>query len=83
LNLFRRLRSWARSLKRDVVALYLAARDPRVPGTLTWIVEQGFEMGRPSLLEIEVDKSRGETTSVRVGGKSVMVCEGEMRIPQD
>ncbi len=26
-----RLRTWARSIKRDVVALYLAARDPRVP----------------------------------------------------
>ena len=25
------LRSWARNLKRDVVALWLAARDPRVP----------------------------------------------------
>lgn len=27
----RALRQWARSIKRDVVALYLAARDPRVP----------------------------------------------------
>jgi len=26
-----RLRRWARSVKRDVVALYLASRDPRVP----------------------------------------------------
>ena len=26
-----RLRSWARDIKRDVHALYLAARDPRVP----------------------------------------------------
>ncbi len=26
-----RLRTWARNLKRDVVALWLAARDPRVP----------------------------------------------------
>lgn len=26
-----RLRQWARTLKRDVVALWLAARDPRVP----------------------------------------------------
>jgi len=26
-----RLREWARRLKRDVIALYLAARDPRVP----------------------------------------------------
>ena len=26
-----RLRGWARTIKRDVVALWLAARDPRVP----------------------------------------------------
>src|SRR4028119_2017481 len=25
------LRDWARTIKRDVVALYIAARDPRVP----------------------------------------------------
>ena len=25
------MRDWARSMKRDVVAIYLAARDPRVP----------------------------------------------------
>lgn len=29
--IFDRLRHWARTIKRDVVALYLAARDPRVP----------------------------------------------------
>ncbi|KAB8141376.1 DUF1232 domain-containing protein [Chloroflexia bacterium SDU3-3] len=29
--LLQRLRQWARALKRDVVALYLAAQDPRVP----------------------------------------------------
>ncbi len=29
--LMRRLRSWAREIKVDVHALYLAARDPRVP----------------------------------------------------
>ena len=27
----RRLREWARTIKRDIVALWLAARDPRVP----------------------------------------------------
>lgn len=26
-----RLKQWARSIKRDVIALYLASRDPRVP----------------------------------------------------
>jgi uncharacterized membrane protein YkvA (DUF1232 family) len=29
--IFARLRQWARRVKRDVIALYLAARDPRVP----------------------------------------------------
>ena len=30
-RIFGRLRRWARTVKRDVVALYLAAGDPRVP----------------------------------------------------
>lgn len=55
---------------------YLAARDPRRDGTLRWVVEQGFEMGRPSILEVEADKADGRITGVRVGGKTVMVCEG-------
>lgn len=59
---------------------YLAERDPRADGTLRWVVEQGFEMGRPSVLELEVDKRRGEITAVRVGGSSVIVCEGVMTL---
>jgi trans-2,3-dihydro-3-hydroxyanthranilate isomerase len=55
---------------------YLAARDARQDGTLRWIVEQGFEMGRPSILELEADKKNGAITAVRVGGKTVMVQEG-------
>ena len=31
LQVFERLRQWARTVKRDVLILYLAARDPRVP----------------------------------------------------
>lgn len=54
---------------------YLGARDRR-EGTLRWIVEQGYEMGRPSLLEVEADRSGGAITAVRVGGSSVMVFEG-------
>jgi trans-2,3-dihydro-3-hydroxyanthranilate isomerase len=59
---------------------YLAARDPRTDGTLRWVVEQGFEMGRPSILEVEADKKAGKTTAARVGGRTVMVCEGEMEL---
>ena len=59
---------------------YLAARDDRQDGTLRWVVEQGYEMGRPSVLHLEVDKSAGATTAVRVGGGSVMVCEGMITV---
>lgn len=59
---------------------YLAARDDRRDGTLRWIVEQGFEMGRPSILEVEADVTAGELTAVRVGGSTVMVSEGMMSI---
>lgn len=59
---------------------YLADRDPRTDGTLRWVVEQGFEMRRPSILEVEADKRSGRVTAARVGGKTVLVCEGEMTI---
>ncbi len=59
---------------------YLAERDPRPDGTLRWIVEQGFEMGRPSILEVEADKRAGKVTAARVGGKTVLVCEGAMTL---
>lgn len=62
------------------LAGYLAERDTRRNGTLRWVVEQGFEMGRPSILEIEADKRSGSITAARVGGKTVLVCEGSMRL---
>ena len=34
-------------------------------------------MGRPSLLDLEVDKKNGAVTAVRVGGNSVLVSKGE------
>lgn len=50
----------------------LEARD----GSLRWQIEQGFEMGRPSLMELEADKGGGRITAVRVGGRSVLMSEG-------
>jgi trans-2,3-dihydro-3-hydroxyanthranilate isomerase len=63
------------------LAGYLGARDPRRDGRLRWVIEQGFEMGRPSLLEAEVDKREGSITEVRVGGASIIVSEGTMEVP--
>jgi len=62
------------------LAGYLAARDPRRDGLLTWQVEQGFEMGRPSIIDVEADMANGEVTAVRVGGASVLVAEGTIAI---
>lgn len=62
------------------LAGYLAWRDARADGTLGWVVEQGFEMGRPSILEIEADKRGGVVTAARVGGSTVVVCEGAMTL---
>ena len=62
---------------------YLAVRDPRFDGTLRWVIEQGFEMGRPSILEVEVDKKGGRITGVRCGGQSVIVCEGRFQLAAD
>ena len=60
---------------------YLASRDPTTDGSLRWLVEQGFEMGRPSLIHVEADKAGGAITAVRVGGQSVLVSEGTMTLP--
>ena len=62
---------------------YLAARDARRDGTLRWVIEQGFEMGRPSILELEVDRRDGEIMAVRVAGATVLVSEGTLRLPSD
>ncbi|QMU30973.1 PhzF family phenazine biosynthesis protein [Adhaeribacter radiodurans] len=40
------------------------------------ICEQGFEMGRPSLLYITIGHENDTITGVKVGGKSVLVGEG-------
>jgi trans-2,3-dihydro-3-hydroxyanthranilate isomerase len=40
------------------------------------ICEQGFEMGRPSILHITIGQAHSQINSVKVGGRSVLVGEG-------
>ena len=42
--------------------------------------EQGFEIGRPSILDIEIDSANGRITAVRVGGKCVAVGGGWLNV---
>jgi len=44
------------------------------------VVEQGFEIGRPSLIEVEVDIQEGAVSEVRVGGQVVILIEGELTL---
>jgi trans-2,3-dihydro-3-hydroxyanthranilate isomerase len=43
------------------------------------LVEQGYEMGRPSAIHVEVDADESGPVEVRVGGKAVEVAEGRLR----
>ncbi|MFQ5961012.1 MAG: PhzF family phenazine biosynthesis protein [Candidatus Methylomirabilales bacterium] len=60
---------------------YLGVRDNTSDGTLHWKVEQGFEMGRPSILYVEAEKAKGKIVVIRVGGAAVLVSEGTMDVP--
>ena len=60
---------------------YLSAADGRGEAKLSWTVGQGIEIGRPSLLHVEADRSGGATSAVRVGGGAVFVSQGVMRVP--
>lgn len=62
---------------------YLSKADGRDEGSLAWKVEQGGEMGRPSLLFVEADRKGGTTSAVRVGGSAVAVSSGVMSVPKN
>ncbi|MDQ6940796.1 MAG: PhzF family phenazine biosynthesis protein [Verrucomicrobiota bacterium] len=61
------------------LAGYLAPLDSK-NGMLRWKLRQGVEMGRPSTLEVEADIDGRKIVAVRVGGASVLVSEGVLRI---
>jgi uncharacterized membrane protein YkvA (DUF1232 family) len=50
--MFARLQDWARSIKRDVHAIYLASRDPRVPRHAKWlaVVVAGYALSPIDLI---------------------------------
>ena len=63
------------------LAGYLAALEPTGSSTLSWEIEQGVEMNRPSRIRVEADRREGAVTAVRVGGAAVLVAEATMVIP--
>lgn len=58
--------------------LSTCSRAPR--SSQQWRIGQGIEMGRPSVLIAEADKRDNVVLRTRVGGQSVMVCDGLLEI---
>jgi trans-2,3-dihydro-3-hydroxyanthranilate isomerase len=63
------------------LAACLADRSPVQDGILSWTIDQGVAMGRPSLIEAWAEKRHGRTVKVKVGGSTVLLGEGHMRMP--
>jgi trans-2,3-dihydro-3-hydroxyanthranilate isomerase len=59
-----------------LLAHYQTAAD----GTFAVRIAQGVEMGRPSVLMAEADKRGGRVVAARIGGDSVLVCDGYITV---
>jgi trans-2,3-dihydro-3-hydroxyanthranilate isomerase len=59
----------------------LAALRPERDAEMSWRIEQGVEMGRPSLLKGRTEKRDGTVTAVHIGGFAVQVMSGLINTP--
>lgn len=44
------------------------------------IIEQGVEMGRPSLIHLHIDVSGGDIVNARIGGQAVRIASGTLEL---
>jgi trans-2,3-dihydro-3-hydroxyanthranilate isomerase len=49
-------------------------------GTHAFRLEQGYDMGRPSDIDMEADVQKGKLVAVRVAGSAVRVMEGQLSL---
>jgi trans-2,3-dihydro-3-hydroxyanthranilate isomerase len=65
------------------LAAYRAALMPEQNADLTFTIEQGVDMGRPSQIRLQVHKEAGAVRRVVVGGDCVPVMRGELAVGGD
>ena len=58
----------------------IMAFDRPADGDHTLVIEQGFEMGRPSLITLGLEVQGGALVSASIGGGVVRVAEGELML---
>ncbi|MFN8831226.1 MAG: PhzF family phenazine biosynthesis protein [Labrys sp. (in: a-proteobacteria)] len=49
-------------------------------GEHVFMIEQGFEMGRPSIIELTVSVRHGAPAHIQIGGHAVIVSQGELHV---
>jgi trans-2,3-dihydro-3-hydroxyanthranilate isomerase len=52
--------------------------EPLGDGEHSFVIEQGFEMGRPSLIDLQIVIREGALGSAEIGGDAVVISEGEI-----
>ncbi|HKO68686.1 MAG TPA: PhzF family phenazine biosynthesis protein [Burkholderiaceae bacterium] len=62
------------------LAGWLVRRTASQASTQRWTILQGDSIGRPSRIELEADVHDGAVQAVRVGGASVMVSDGVLKL---
>jgi len=54
--------------------------DPPADGESMYVIEQGFEMGRPSLISLGLEVENGALRSATIGGAAVIVSQGTINL---
>ncbi|OKL45363.1 PhzF family phenazine biosynthesis protein [Pseudovibrio exalbescens] len=54
------------------------AFDEPLDGTHHFTIEQGFQMGRPSVIDLELDIEGKQIRAQRIGGQAVLIARGEL-----
>jgi len=54
--------------------------DGLLDGNHALVIEQGVEMGRPSLIHLHIDCSGAAVSHVRIGGEAVRIAEGRLLV---
>lgn len=57
------------------------AIDKKADGNYVIRSEQGFEMGRPSFIDIMIKKNNQQYEEVKIGGTAIVVGQGELYVP--
>ncbi len=59
---------------------YLASQSSTVPGTHTFSIDRGSPDSRVSVIHVELDKQPGKEICCRIGGRVILIGEGQLFI---